>query len=485
MGRMTSTLALLACLMPAVVQAQGAARGFTGRVSGLVFDSVAMHPLGGAVVQAVNAANPSISRTATADSLGRFTLSGLPLGSWVVAALHPRLDSLGLDQIRSTVEVRADADAPVTVAVPEARRLARLLCGDPALAQDTSGYLVGTLRAATTDRAPVVGTVRVEWLELTITGTGFVRTRETRTTETGPDGRYLACGIPAGGLVRVSAVRGEDSTGVIDLQMPFDGIQQRDLYVGPARVVRIPVTAAVLDSTGFGTDSLTVKRGDGLLRGRLLGATGAPLANARVAVRDAGLEVRTDAAGRFAMAMLPNGTWNLDVRAVGYDALTRPVDVLQNDSSTVSFMMSRFVAVDTVRIRSTLPNHTTINLTAFAERAKGGFGRFMGPEQLEQLQPLWFSDILMRFPSLRLERAQYGYVVTMRATGMGARCSPRIYVDNVVTPNDGTIESYIPGGQVAAIEVYPGAFGPPQYMDYLSGCGSIVVWTGPRTAVKK
>jgi hypothetical protein len=474
-------LALAALLSPAVMPAQRA----TGRVNGLVFDSVAMQPLGGAVVQAVNAANPSLSRSVMADSLGRFTLGDVPVGNWVVAALHPRLDSLGLDQIRGTVDVRADVETPVTVAVPEARRLARLLCGEPAVPQDTSGYLVGTLRSAAADRAPVRGTVRVEWLELTITGRGFVRTRETRTAETGADGRYLACGIPAGGLVRVSAVHDVDSTGVIDLQMPFDGIHQRDLYVGAARSVRVPVVDAMLDSTGFGTDSLTVKRGDGLLRGRLLGATGAPLANARVAMREAGLEVRTDSAGRFAMATLPKGTWNLDVRAVGYDALTRPVDVLQDDSSTVSFTMSRFVAVDTFRIRAKMPNNPTANLVGFAERAKAGFGRYMGPEQLEQLQPLWFSDILLRFPALRLERADYGYVVTMRSTGKAARCLPRVYVDNILTPNDGTIDSYLNANQIMAVEVYPGAFGPPQYMDMLSGCGSIVVWTGPRTAVKR
>lgn len=474
MGRMMRALAASALLLPQVAWAQ------TGRVNGVVFDSVAMRPLVGAVVQAVNVANPATSRSATTDSVGRFTLAAVASGSWAIAALHPRLDSLGLDQIRATVEVAPGADVPVVVAVPEARRLARLLCGEEALAQDTSGYLVGTLRSAGPDRAPVVGTIHVEWLELTITGKGFVRTRETRSTASGPDGRFLACGIPAGGLVRVSAAHGTDSTGVIDLQMPYDGIQQRDLYVGASRTVRVPVNAAVLDSTGFGTDSLTVKRGDGLLRGRLLGATGAPLADAQVAVRDAGVQVRTDAEGRFAMAELPNGTWNLDVRAVGYDPLTRAVDVLRDDSSVVSYTMSRFVALDTFRIRSRMPNNPTSNLAGFEERAKAGFGRFLGPEQLEKLQPLWFSDVLMRFPSLRLERADYGYVATMRATGMGTRCVPRLYIDNVVMPNDGSAESYITGNQIAAIEVYAGAFGPPQYMDFLSGCGSIVVWTGPR-----
>jgi hypothetical protein len=461
--------------------AQSAPAQSAGRVSGVAYDSVAMRPLAGAVVQAVRTANAADSRSVAADSLGRFQLSGLTAGTWAVAALHPRLDTLGLDQVRSTVEVLASADAPLTVAVPAARRLARMLCGASTLPQDTSGYLVGTLRRATADRAPVAGTVRVEWLELTITTMGFLRTRETRTAETGPDGRYLACGVPAGGVVQVSAVQGSDSSGVIALQMPYDGILQRDVYVGTSLPLRVAVDGAVLDSVGFGTDSLTVRRGDGLLRGRLLGATGAPLVDARVVVRDAGLQTRTDAAGRFSLAGLPTGSWNLDVRAVGHDPLTRPVDVLPNDSAAVSFTMSRLLALDTLRIRSRAVDFRAVRLAEFAERSKAGFGRFLGPEQLEQIQPLFFEDVLLRFPSLRLERTRSGYVPTMRATGGSVRCVPRLYVDNVVMPNDGSTDRYLTGAQVAAIEVYPGVFGPPQYMDFLSGCGSIVVWTGPRT----
>ena len=471
--------AALAWLLPGALAAQT-----TGRVSGVAYDSVAMRPLAGAVVQAVRVANAADSRTVAADSLGRFQLAGLAAGTWAVAALHPRLDSLGLDQIRGTVEVRAGADVALTVAVPEAGRLAQLLCAETATVGDTSGYVVGTLRAATRDRAPVSGTVRVEWLEFTITSTGFARTRETRTADAGPDGRFLLCGVPAGGLVQLSATHGAEATGTVALQLPFDGIQQRDLYVGPSRLESIARTTAPLDSAGDGADSLAVRRGDGRVRGRLVGANGRPLPDARVAFRDAGVEVRTDADGRFAMTALPTGTWNLDARAVGHEPLTRPVDVLADDSTTLSFSMSRLLPLDTVRIRSMMPKSASTNLAAFEERRKVGLGRYMGPDEMVRLDPLQFSDIMLRFPSLRLERADYGYVITMRATGMAPRCAPRVYVDNVLTPNDGTLDGFLPARLINAVEVYSGAFGPPQYMDVLSGCGTILVWTGQRPAAQ-
>ncbi len=469
--------------------AQSASLQSTHSVSGIrgvVFDSIAMKPLAGAAVQAIDVRNPTASHSATSDSLGRFELAGLSAGSWLVAAMHPRLDSLGLDQVRASVSVASGIVTSTVVAVPSAQRLTRLVCGEPTVPGDTSGFLVGTIRSASPDRAPLAGAVRVEWLELSVTPQGFIRTRETRTATSGPDGRFLACNLPAGGLVYASASHGADSSGFVGLQIPFDGIQQRDLYVGPSRVQSMPRTATPLDDEpDADTASLAVRRGDGRLRGVLRGSNGAPLRDARVVVRDAGLEVRTDSAGRFAFANLPTGTWNLDVRAIGHEPLTRPIDVLADDSATITIDLSRIVAVDTFRIRSSMPKNPYSNLAAFEERRKAGMGRFMGPAELTRMDPLWFNDIIRGFPSLRLERANWGYVITMRATGMAARCAPRVYVDNIITPNDGSLDNVLMAKEINAVEVYSGSFGPPQYMDFISGCGSILVWTGPRTNVNQ
>lgn len=483
---LAGAMLLAASSVVASAQSVSLQTGQRSGIRGVVFDSVAMRPLAGASVQAIDITKPTAAHAATSDSLGRFELPDLAAGVWVVAAMHPRLDSLGLDQIRSSVTVVGGMISSTVVAVPNAQRLARLVCGEPTVPGDTSGFLVGTIRSAAADRAPVAGSVRIEWLELSVTPQGFIRTRETRTAASGADGRYLACDLPAGGLVYVSASHGADSSGFVALQIPLDGIQQRDLYVGQSRVQTLPRTAAPLDDEpDADTTAQTVRRGDGRLRGRLRNSSGAPLKDARVVIRDAGLEVRTDSTGRFAFANLPTGTWNLDVRAIGHEPLTRPIDVLADDSTTIAFDLSRIVPVDTFRIRSRLPNNPWVNLTGFEQRRKAGFGRYMGPEELNRMDPLWFNDIIRGFPSLRLERANWGYVVTMRATGMAARCAPRVYVDNVITPNDGSLDNFLMAKEINAVEVYSGSMGPPQYMDFMSGCGSIVVWTGPRIDVNK
>jgi hypothetical protein len=469
------------CGLLALSVASHPAHAQSGRIVGAVFDSVVIRPLPGAVVQMVSVSDPSLSRTIVADSLGRFRADTVPVGAWALAAMHPRLDSLGLDQIRGSATVAPTGQTRVTIAVPSARPLARLVCGAPAIDADTSGYLIGTLRTATPSRAAVAGRVHVEWLEMTVTGKGFVRTRETRDVAAGGDGRFLVCDVPGSGLVRVTASSGADSSGIVSVQLPNDGIQYRDLYLGRARLE--PVSQRVTPDSGETdtTATMLMRRGDGRVRGRLLGANGTPLADARLVMRDAGMETRTDASGRFAFTGLPTGTYNLDARSLGYEPLTRPVDVLADDSTTLSFAMSRLIALDTVRIRALLPTNPAMKMAAFEEHRKAGFGRFLGPAELESMQPMFFTDAIRAMPSLRLERGDYGYVITMRGTGMAPRCAPTVWVDNVRTPNDGSLDSFLNANQIAAIEVYQGAFGPPQYLDFLSGCGSIVVWTGPRT----
>jgi hypothetical protein len=69
-------------------------------------------------------------------------------------------------------------------------------------------------------------------------------------------------------------------------------------------------------------------------------------------------------------------------------------------------------------------------------------------------------------------------IITMRGTFN--RCSPTIFVDGMRMPNGETINSFLPAAWIKAVEVYQAGFAPGEFMNALSGCGSIVVWTGER-----
>ena len=71
----------------------------TGTVTGTVFDSTAMVPLGGARVAVIGT-----SILVEADDRGRFTLDDVPVGNHPVTFFHPRLQELGISASSSQVE---------------------------------------------------------------------------------------------------------------------------------------------------------------------------------------------------------------------------------------------------------------------------------------------------------------------------------------------------------------------------------------------
>src|SRR5918998_3903341 len=89
---MRRSLALLA-LAAAAAGAQAPAV----RISGTAYDSTAMRPLAGALVQLVPADQPQArARSAQSDSLGRWALDSVPPGRWLATFFHARLDSVGV-----------------------------------------------------------------------------------------------------------------------------------------------------------------------------------------------------------------------------------------------------------------------------------------------------------------------------------------------------------------------------------------------------
>jgi len=58
-------------------------------------------------------------------------------------------------------------------------------------------------------------------------------------------------------------------------------------------------------------------------------------------------------------------------------------------------------------------------------------------------------------------------------------CVPDVYVDGARIPawDGGDIDQLVSVAEIAAVEVYPGIYKPPEY-DSGNLCGSIVIWTG-------
>jgi len=495
---MTHRTKFLVAAMVACVSMLGAARahaqasaspGRPGRVDITSVDSITRLPLAGASVRLVSVFDTTRVHDATLDARGRARVDSLPAGPWVLTARHARLDTLGVSSVAVPFTVRAGRGVTVRAAVPSVRTLVARVCGSAAT--PGTGYLFGTVRravptsaslraAATVSALPLsAGQVTAQWLDLRIEAGRVERTIVTTDVPVGDNGRYVLCGVPTETTVRLRAVGAEGASGVATFTSSATGIAPRDLVLGRAdTVVTMPSGPQAPEDSGV-VD--IVLRGAGRVRGTVQTVDGRPLPNALVTLSATGLETRTDAAGRFVLAATPTGTWTLDVRALGYAPRQQPVDLVPGDTVAQVVALVRAQVMDTVKVRANAAARSALGrtLTEFEERRQRGLGRFFGPGDLEEMLLFRFTDVLRGVPGVRLELNSRGErVITMRGTY--GRCVPTVFVDHMRMPGTDALDSFIAPDFIAAVEVYQAGFGPPEFQDIFSGCGSIVVWTGAR-----
>jgi protocatechuate 3,4-dioxygenase beta subunit len=200
----------------------------------------------------------------------------------------------------------------------------------------------------------------------------------------------------------------------------------------------------------------------------------------------------TDSDGHFHLRVPQPDAFQLRTERVGYRAATSgAITVMPDDTVQVELRISAgavLLAPLTVvaATRQLVRDH---QLAGFEwRRGRQPFGRFMGPEEIRRINPFYASDVLQQVPMVQVRSSgssQFDRVVTLPARGRGMgpmpRCVPSLYLDGrPVRLFEGlTIDDLVPGGSVAAVEVYtapgsaPGEF-PPHDNPF---CGVVVIWT--------
>ena len=462
--------------------AQPAAPQTTGAITGVVYDSIARKPLAGALVQVVAVQGAKhFSNSTTSDSLGRYRLSNVPNGRFMLGFLHPVLDSLGLEPPLHEVVVDGDRAVRSDLAIPSPARMRAAICGAP---DDSSrgGAVMGVVRDAQ-NRAPLGGAaVTVEWLELSLGREGVSGKIASRSETSLENGWFSVCSVPSPGTIVVTAARGADSTDRVEIDLSTDVFARRELYVGESRLLSRGDSAA---------DQQRV--GSGQLRGTVVTAeNGRPVAGAQVGITD-GPWTTANTRGEWALSDAPTGTRMLQVRAVGYYPQRIAVDVVRDGAPVRTALPTMKSVLDTVRVTA---SRLTRESRGFEERRRSGFGRYLTQEDVLRRQPLVVSDLFHRVAGLRVERASNpidGSRILMRGV-FSDRCSPAIYIDGFymsdLSAND--IDAMVRPDEVAGIEVYAGTSVPAQFTRGMAGigrvgelCGSIVIWTQPAPSPKK
>lgn len=475
-------IACLACGLSIAVPHPAGAQ----RVTGQVFDSIAGVPLRDATVQLVDRSSPARSIVTRTDGDGRFAFDTLASGVYLAGFTHPRLDSLLLASPVQQVEVSSKRDARLALFVPSRRGLATAMCGGR-VAKTASGVLLGHVRPARTNAAPAKSRVLVQWTEVVI-DQGLRRQVPTMLADTDPDGAFAICGLPTETRLIVQAWNARDTSGVVEVEMPAQGLAVRDLRVGAferALISRAEAqgaagdSASAIDSADVSDDSIAVIRGRGQLRGTVRVPEQGPIANARVTIRETGLSTLTDASGSFSLRLLPTGTHLLEAVAIGYEPIRMAVDIGEDPADPVEVGMRRVTSLtDTVRV---FASRTHVPwLAGYESRKKAGMGRFIDETAIERMNPMLASDVLRMIPNVRVMaqgRSSRPRVFMRVPQGY---CIPTLYVDHVLTETDGDFNFVVAATQLRAVEVYRSGLLAPAEFPGPPGCGVIVMWTGVR-----
>jgi hypothetical protein len=171
-----------------------AAAGAVGMITGTVYDSIAGGGLAGATVWVLGT-----SRRTSTDGQGRFTLTGVPVGTQAVTFTHPLSSSWGLGAPFARVEVFEGRAGRVSLALPAFRGAAQALCMGSG--QQATTVLTGHLLTSTGQPHADVE-MEFAWpLQIEVDR----QRQQAITVRTGSDGRFIVCTVPDGVPVTVRA----------------------------------------------------------------------------------------------------------------------------------------------------------------------------------------------------------------------------------------------------------------------------------------
>jgi hypothetical protein len=274
-------------------------------LAGEAFDSVRHEPLGGATVFL-----EGTQYNTETDRAGQFLLEDLPEGEYVVAAHHPRLDSLGIRLPTERVTLRPGTASTVVFAVPSLGSLLAADCPDPGPGMRA---IVGRVSDAGSDASLPGARVTAGW------GAGAAEVMSDRS------GFFRICDVPADAEVRLEA----DFAGRVGEPIAAtagSGTTRRDLMVGV--VEPTPVAGRVLDWE-----------------------TGTPIRGARIRLPRLGVERLTGSDGGFSLGDVPPGTYTMEVEHIGYGTRTETVEIARGDADDLEIRLpAEALAIEGVEV---------------------------------------------------------------------------------------------------------------------------------------
>lgn len=230
------------------------------------------------------------------------------------------------------------------------------------------------------------------------------------------------------------------------------------------------------------------------IEGRLMdGETGEPIILAPVTLLLGTGEVVdrtfTDEGGFFVLASPDPGSFFLRAERMGFSSRVDGIFELgEGGRLMVEFRLRKApIALDTLNI-AVERRDPKLRLLGFYDRQRAGFGRFIGPEELESRAAVQATDLFRMIPRVRVNERPFGNSTITIAGSLSARgtpCYPRVLIDGFVVsrggPEAARPDLWVSPGEITGIEVYRGSAETPlQFGGGSDSCGVILIWTGMR-----
>lgn len=444
-------VALMVCTFIATgtSKAQGRTDVRDSGIRGTVFDSIAGRPLSGASVEVAAVSSAHAPWTTTTDSAGQYRVSGLPAGQYSIGFYHDALTALGLDAVTRTIDLAADTDARVDLAIPSSAMVRALRCGK---SDDyAQGMLVGFVRDAE-NHAPIAGTKAiVHWRAFALDSANYRVVKEQTTATITDDGMLLACHLPIDApLDLLVTAPGHRSVEGTVITVPPGGIARIDLLLADSSV----------------TSGATV------IRGRVTRMSGKAVESGRVVIRALGREVAVRN-GEFVAANLPAGTWVAEAQVIGVEPQDVLVTAMESAAATADITVAngpqRLDAVTVVG----KPNRDLRVLDDVLRRSRVGMGTTFLPGHPALRSATFTSDVMKEARGFRWINPD-----SVTVEGRGGCTAVAVYVNDVRQPDMMRgLDHMAPVNEVLAVETWPDiAWAPIQYRP--SNLGKLTV--GPQ-----
>ncbi|MEP6989388.1 MAG: carboxypeptidase regulatory-like domain-containing protein [bacterium] len=444
-------------------------------LQGVAIDSVHGEPLVGALIQV-----EGTGRIGPTDSLGRFLIDSIVPGRHRLTVDHPLLDTLGIMLVSDTMTFSAGTITRTQIAVPASEFLANLFCA-PAKRTLGPGALVGRVREPDTDEPAVGARVSIVWYDPDIPGLpANLRVKKmprVRETTVAADGTYRLCGMP------------DTFEGKLQAQRK-DGGATAEVPVTQSEAVLTlrSMSVAALQKLIATNDSGAPVRQKGTARvfGRVLNASGAPVAGARVGLMGVSAATLTRSNGDFVLDSLPSGTQAVVVRQIGYKPTEQTVELSARAPARVTVKLGIFVPelspVEVVSVRD-----RGLQKVGFTDRKRSSAGGyFIDPDQIEKRRAQLFSDLLRTVPGIRVNMVgNQAQLVSTRSGGSGGCVTLWIDGSEWQQMDAGDVDSFVKPDEISAIEVYNGTSVPAQFTTIGQNCSAVVAWTKLRVERRK